>query len=219
MLLKHYGGKLKVSRITLSFIERVIAVLLNTLCSGWVHNNYGRIYMVDPLLIDSWCELPTYSLLQWKFFYAGEWDLLCKDLMDRKDFQYTYSRYVDGIDWSDTGSFEHMKQFIERNGSFDGWQSDTASIVERHRQLDNLYDSVKREGRLKFTFEVKPLDYRVDESICGLMTRSGRLVFGGAGQHRLAIARILKIKLIPIYLAAVHVERKSDWQEYLEQYL
>ena len=152
-------------------------------------------------------------------FYAGEWDILCKDLTDIKNFQYTYSRYVDGIDCSDTGSFEHMKQFIERNGSFDGWQSDTKSIVERHRQLDNLYDSVKREGRLKFPFEVKPLDYRVDEAICGLMTRSGKLVFGGAGQHRLAIARILKIKLIPIYLAAVHVERKSDWQEYLERYL
>ena len=201
-----------------SFLYKIRAYLLRNLLFNFTHENYGRIYLVNPMLVDKWCELPTYSLLRWQFFYTGKWDLILKDLMERPDFKFTYSRFVDGVNWDKTGSFEFMKSYIQKNGSFDGWDESDESIARRHHDLDVMYESVKSEERFKFVFEINPIQYSYVDSVLCAMTRDGSLVFAGAGQHRLAIARILQIKSLPICLAAVHAERKNDWFKYLSYY-
>lgn len=179
------------------------------------NRNYGcRIY-ANPNTVTHDSYFPTENLywLESRFFWRGDWDRPAASILERPDVQFTISRFVGGATWEETGSFEHMRNFIVRNGSFDGWSADQTSIETRHQALDQIWADLQAEGRLKTRAELDPNAEGEVGGILVFLGREGQLYFGGAGQHRLTMAQLLNFDEIPLWLGGVHWSLKARWRE------
>ena len=87
-------------------------------------------------------------------------------------------------------------------------------IIERFKLLDKAYDEAKKTGRLKTRKELDPSNFREKDGILVHIGKNGKPVFGGNGFHRLAIAKVLDLDLIPACIGIVDKESIK----YLDQY-
>ena len=121
----------------------------------------------------------------------------------------------DGVPWEETGVYEHLLQRIAENeGKFDGC-SNLGDVVERYRRLDELFASIRHEGRLRPRHEVSPGTFRESQGIGIHIDRNGGLVFSHRGTHRLAAALVLDLKVIPAQVGVVHRAAIKKWRREL----
>ena len=85
-------------------------------------------------------------------------------------------------------------------------------VYSRYQRLDNLYTYLKKGGRFKSQEQLLK-EHRGGGDIYIHIGRENNLIFGGGGCHRLAIAKILKLKSIPALLGIVHLEAIKNWHQ------
>ena len=137
----------------------------------------------------------------------GDWDINLRNVIDYKKIQWCIQYFEDGKSWVETGAIDHGTKKIKENGSWDGFKNEK-DIIRRYQKLDGVFESIKREGRLKTAYELG-LSKTPDKEIKGVyfhVDRNGEPIFAGAGWHRLAIAIILKLPYVPAQLGVVHPE-------------
>jgi hypothetical protein len=126
---------------------------------------------------------------------------------------YCLRHWVDGLSWRDAGAYDYMLEMIAV--SVDGVYDQCTcldDIKRRYEYLDRLYDHVERHG-LAPRGEIVVGTYReVGGSIIHLGPDAVPC-FGGAGYHRFAIARALKIRL-PAQIGCVHVSALNRLAEF-----
>ena len=76
-------------------------------------------------------------------------------------------------------------------------------IKNRYKKLDNIFNQIKLEGRLKTMKEMNPKNYREFGGPVIHIGPGGELFYGAGGTHRFAIAFILNFKL-PAMIGCVH---------------
>jgi hypothetical protein len=109
-----------------------------------------------------------------------------------------------GLSWEETGAYEHVLARVAASGRpFDGCR-DARDVVRRYTALDEVYDTVRAEGRLRCRDELGPGGYRERGGIYVHVDRDGNPIFGGGGTHRLAMALILGLRRVPAQLGVVH---------------
>jgi hypothetical protein len=112
-----------------------------------------------------------------------------------KKIKYCIEHWVNGVAWENTGAYE----FYQRQGFALG------QIMKRYEKLDKIFEEVRLNGRFRAKQEINPNNFREMDGIRINIGPSGQLIFGDGGTHRLAIALILDIAMIPAQVGCVYV--------------
>ena len=99
------------------------------------------------------------------------------------------ARYVEGRRWEDTELFSNIyRRRFEEGQEVRGCESFEALVKQYYTRVDHLYADMSRNG------------YRedADDLIPVVVSPDGNLVIGNQGNHRLAIAQVLKVPKIAV---------------------
>lgn len=123
-------------------------------------------------------------------------------IMKVKKIKCCVEHWVNGVPWEHTGIYDYMEMLLLKKGSVDGCKN-MNDVIERYKNLDALFEEVKKEGRLKTRTEINPKAYREHGGILIHIGPNGKPYFGMGGAHRFAIAQILGI-VMPAQLGIIH---------------
>ena len=132
----------------------------------------------------------------------GDWDLATKEFTKSLKFNACQQHFVKGIPWDETKAITYGLKRIAEQQKYDNCFNED-DLRKRYARLDDLWtktlaaqalpDEVTKNASLK-------------DSIIVHMTRDGTLIFGNKGFHRLAIARLARVKEITVVLGATHLQ-------------
>lgn len=140
---------------------------------------------------------------------GGEWDMFTSDFEDHELFVSIRRRFVDGEAWESTPYYRRALDSVSRGISF--WhQSRTVEEIDaRCAYVDSLFRSICEKGfvppagveegggRSGIAKTCQPTEVKVGFGRWGTPVHI-------TGRHRLSIARILGIPLIPVQIAVRH---------------
>ena len=112
------------------------------------------------------------------------------------------AHWINGQDWDSTGLLRRLTKQVEEAGIADCCRSER-DVIDRYERLDQLFDQVKMEGRLRSKIELG--GYREMGGVLIHIGPDGEFYFGGNGNHRLAIALALELDEIPAQLGSIHI--------------
>jgi len=113
------------------------------------------------------------------------------------------AHWVHDVPWEETSEIDRMKRAIARLGEHGGCRT-RADILNRCARLDTMFETIRREGRVRPQVETTPETFRELGGIGMHIGPGGTLIRAGNGRHRFAIARILKLPFIPVRIGWVH---------------
>jgi hypothetical protein len=124
-----------------------------------------------------------------------------------KHYKYIYcvKHWKNNISWKDAGAYDFLFQQILENGSKIDNCLTYDDVILRYDNLDILFDSIKRKGRLLTKNELDPCHFRENQGILMHFGPDGKPYFGGGGFHRLTIAKLLELDEIPVQVGIVHI--------------
>lgn len=147
---------------------------------------------------------------------AGDWDLNIIPFAELDKYKVCHARFSENKSWKDSNAYDLMLNLVEKTPGSDGCYN-IDDIVIRYNKLDDIFLSAKRNGRLLSVAEVNKKEFREQGGIYVHIGRSGNLIFGLGGCHRLSIAKILELDEIPVQLGVVHESAISNWTIALER--
>ncbi len=211
----------------------VTATRLRTRLRHSAPTNPYRIYWIDPSAITasiSWQELTS----DWSavvpdpfrnpnYYFAGgvldgEWDADRRPFDESVIYRSFCNHFRHGRPWAETDLYSQCVAVIESGDSPWGCASQ-AALDERCREIDQLYQSIDRNGyrtqQELARHDDQPLvaartnryAQTVDGEIALVVGRDGELLFYD-GRNRLAIAKLAGIEAVPVVILARH----SQWQ-------
>jgi hypothetical protein len=134
----------------------------------------------------------------------GDWDLAPKPrnrpLQESAIHLSAFKRYVEGVPWGETPIFADRLQAIAKHGTVD-YCTSREELVERYQRLDDVFGKVQNERELKLEEEVGG---SFVDNISVSITRTGGFLLATGGAHRLAIAQLLRLPSIEVYVLARH---------------
>jgi len=138
----------------------------------------------------------------------GDWDLAPLVVDETFKHRSVKQHFADGLPWRDTEMFRIYADLIQAGKIVRG-RSTIDELLEDYREVDALYESMKQRGfalpdHLKNRREALPHVH---------IGRAGEILYGRAGNHRLAIAKILNLDHI---ICLVHA-RHTEWQNLRER--
>jgi hypothetical protein len=140
----------------------------------------------------------------------GNWDISKLKFSDLLEYQ-ALSRHINGIEkWSLSIFADRMVKYMLMTDKksagaryrFKGFNAPGDFILHRERQIDSLIASIKKNGVLP----VKGSNCQNStlDDISVNISHTGKLLFNNRGHHRLSIAKILNISLIPVQIIVWH---------------
>lgn len=155
---------------------------------------------------------------------AGDWD--CEG--DRSRFEETTlyrgleQRFVDGREWEETALYERAKAQFEDGGTFRGYESLAEFRDVRCEYVDDLYRRIEEEGYRpnaqadhESASDDNPSEAAYAHHLEPLVVvgPTGEIHWA-EGYHRLAIASILDLDEIPVYVLCRH----EEWQRVRDRF-
>ncbi len=174
---------------------------------------YAELVFVDPCKIERvLSEDSSISRKDTGRVLGGCWDLNTFLLDDLPKYQICKKHFIDGDSRRDAGAFENMADLFlkhEKPDRCENWDD----VHRRYAGLDELYHFFKTGGVFKTRKELLGRRwFREKGGVYVHFDRSGEPGFGGGGCHRLALAKILKLQLIPVQVGVVHLEAVNVWR-------
>lgn len=133
-------------------------------------------------------------------------------ITDHPKIKYAIDHWVNGTSWENTGAYEYMEKLIEHKNRVDGCEN-IDDIVRRYKELDLIFEQIKKEGRMKTRKEIVNSNFREMDGVLIHIGIDGKPLFGGGGCHRFVIAHILQIP-IPSQIGCVHISAIPYLEEY-----
>lgn len=118
-------------------------------------------------------------------------------------------RWKLGMPWEDTGALD----FYKDKGL------DLERITRRHEILDSIFKKVKRDRKLTPKSQLRRINFREKGGIRINIGPSGEPVFVDDGTHRLAMALVAEIPVVPAQLGIVHINALNLLEEYRSNFL
>jgi len=142
-----------------------------------------------------------------------DWDDIQESIPLTDDFriQYCYKHWKEGNSWEKIGVYD----FMAGTKAYRDWPVE--KIKERFNILDEAFEETKKSGRLKTREEINPGNFREEDGILVHIAKDGEIIFGGNGFHRLAIAQVLKLDVIPACVGLVDRDAIPHLKEYRKQ--
>ena len=150
----------------------------------------------------------------WGQVKGGEWDLEnTVQIEEYTHYQAFNKHFIHGVSWECVADYRMQRKKQKNNLPYRGYE--TWDEVQQHYkrkymngQYDKLYQDIQQNG-----FQTQPIP-KSDPSACNYyaphMTigRDGEFIFWGDGHHRTAIAKLLELDNIPVYVYLRH----KQWQ-------
>lgn len=136
---------------------------------------------------------------------SGGWDIKADKIEQTNKFRGVIQRYVDGYEWNETDSYNHMVDLVEDGKRPDGCTT-VAEVEQRYEAIDRLYNRIRSEG-FQSGDELQSNRGEITD-VCVAVGRDGQLLLQGDGNHRVAIARVLSLEEIPVKISMRHLQ----WQ-------
>lgn len=181
----------------------------NLIRHGTAAPRWGELVWVDPEAVTSFVSSHNRSYTGQVI--GGDWDLATVPLIEHEKFVACHQHWVEGMPWEETGIIDLIVEDIEQYGSKDGCTT-REEVVSRYHQLDDIFEQVKEEKRLRTRQEVDPKAYREVGGIYIHIDRKDSPVFGNGGCHRLAIAHVVGLENVPAQVGVVHEEALGSWR-------
>jgi hypothetical protein len=139
---------------------------------------------------------------------SGDWDFDVIAFSTSLKYQGVVEHFEHGIPWGETTVFrKRYGPAMAERGEVMGCTSIDSLIRRYELTIDPLFDSLRSRG-------LRPPSIREGVSPVHVMVgRSGDLIWGAGGNHRLAIAKLLDVEWIPARVLVRHVE----WQAIRER--
>ncbi|UMZ74717.1 hypothetical protein [Natranaerofaba carboxydovora] len=137
---------------------------------------------------------------------AGDWDYDTVFIKEKSLYKACKKHWIEGVPWEKTGRYEAMLKNIYKRGDVDGCKT-IEDVIHRYKQLDNIFESVRKIGRLLTREELEGKNRWFAKGrgeIEVFIDREGKPIHGEGGNHRLAMAKILDLDLIPATIGVVH---------------
>lgn len=144
----------------------------------------------------------------------GDWDLDTRPIEAVKHIAMALSHWRDGVPWADTGAYENMLELVEARGGVHQGAHDLGGVVRRYEKLDETFDLVRREGRLRTRKELTGKGIREHGGVLMHLGRDAQPIYNGwTGCHRIAMALALDLPVIPAMIGAVHPGALPTWKQ------
>jgi hypothetical protein len=141
----------------------------------------------------------------------GEWDRITVPAETAK-ITGAVRHWTEGVPWEATGLIDlAMEQIAEHGGAYDGCRT-REDVERRYLLLDDAFEQVRTEGRLRPQGELDPSAFRESGGIIVHITRNGSAIWGRDGSHRIAMARSLGLEVIPAKVGVVHAGAVRGWR-------
>ncbi len=175
---------------------------------------------INPLGIT---RLSTYHVLtkqargsKWYDFgrvIDGDWDLFVDGkrnpaLEETSIHLSVHERYLRGKPWKQTPVWESKMAAIRDKGKIDGCRNET-ELAQRYENLDLVFRDIATNGWKPG----RPNADGPEDAISVSLTRSGGFMLATGGAHRVAIAKLLQLPEIEVYVLARH----KQWQDFREK--
>lgn len=113
------------------------------------------------------------------------------------NFNRIRSTFEHGIPPDLTGEFYWYLKNIEYGYSFDG-MSNYSDLLKRYSELKSIFDFAKNMQKLKTRKELRGQNFREKGGINVIQIANGGFIWAGGGLHRLVMAQVLRLNLIPV---------------------
>ena len=180
----------------------------NKLMYGRQYPKYAEQLWVDPKKVVA-VDHDKVMEIGWGNYSSGkvitEWPFSPEDyfsIMNLPKIRQCLLRYRDKLSWEETGAYVHYEQYRTTKTNAPKYRPDL--IVKRHQKFDAIFETVKKENRLRTVSELDPLAFREEGGILIHIGPDGELVFSETGSHRLGIALVSNIPRIPVMIGVVH---------------
>lgn len=131
----------------------------------------------------------------------GDWDLQRQEIEGTEKFRSIVQHFTEGKVWEETELFSIYADRFRRGEVVRGCRN-MDQLKKSYLQVDQIFSRLKTEG-----FR---LPQRGKDSLPHVhIARDGEILFGRGGNHRFAMARILKLENFPCVVHARH----ERWQE------
>ena len=148
---------------------------------------------------------------------AGDWDI--KNIVPVQDYIIYKSlndMFTHGLPWKNTELYKFIEHPIVSKKNNYMWGCKNINLLnKRGEYLHNLFENIKKNGVLKHEFVKNENDIDDDEIMIGF-DRHGTPIAISQGNHRLAIAKILKIKTVPVKVYVRHTDWSNTRQEIID---
>ena len=142
----------------------------------------------------------------------GDWDLQNRKFNELDFFRSYEERTLKGTKWEELPYYRRVLWQIENGDNKWGCQN-KQDLDERCRKLDSIFYDMKQNGYKSREMQRKELRkgerLKEDDEISVNIGRHGELIFNN-GRHRLALAKIARIKEVPVTITIRH----SEWEEF-----
>jgi len=172
---------------------------------------------VDPNLVQ--LHSTDRTMMQWMGRErGGDWDLQFVGVEEYPKAVYCRKRWVLGQSWEAAGAYDFVSKLVQKSetGVIDGCRTE-ADIVARFDRLDELFETVRFQKFLSSRTFKRNGVRREKDGIRVHIGRCGSLMTRGGGTHRLAMARILELPIVPASLGVVHEDAIPFLQELRKQ--
>jgi len=219
ILALHPSG-LEIARLVIFKMWRIRANLI----SRTRNFDINDIYWVNPDIIENACVGLNYRKQDFNKYLdrgkilSGNWDLGKIKFTETPVYQSFIKHFLEGEKWEDTLLYKILIEEIEKKGTPYGCEG-KADLDIRLKGIDRLYKDIQEKGYksqkeiLSSEKFVSPL-FQIGDEIVVRIGRNGEILFED-GQHRLAIAKILKLALIPIKITVRH----DNWYSFRKEVL
>lgn len=144
---------------------------------------------------------------------GGAWDRPenCQLLGETTMYEGLRERFEDGKRWEETAYLDWAEEKFEKNDRFRDCEDIEEFRETRCAEIDELVENIRNEGyrpNYETTYETPgDVEYISDLEPLALVGRSGEIIWT-EGFHRLAIAQMLDVEEIPVYV----LRRHEQWQ-------
>jgi hypothetical protein len=194
--------KLVIYRIAVWTVIKLTVMMRKLYTTRYTDANPYKIIYVNPADIEN-ATFDYFSKCR-GFVVRGDWDINGKLYMERDIPKSIEQRFVEGVNWSETVMAPKY---------------DDLTLEKRAELIEKLFLRIRSEGYMsqielleqnpeaawnRLNNTIHPLSNEIAVDI----GRNGEFLWNICGQHRLAIAKILKVKRIPVQVFARH----EQWQ-------
>lgn len=172
-----------------------------------VYDEYGDKTHFKDKVFDPWDDIGR--------VVGGDWDQLERRFEELPVYKSFDAHFNIGIKWEDTEFFKYNVKEINKGKVY--WRcSSINDLIDRCKKIDLLFENIKKYG---YKSQKEIASERIEDPIQKFriigdeitvnIGRNGDLFFND-GRHRLCIAKILKIKEVPVRILVRH----ENWQKF-----
>ena len=168
----------------------------------------AKIVWVNPQSIKSKLN---YDLdLVFNEIRPGDWDIERRACLENvAKHRSIAQRFVQGLEWKDTEIFRrHYARRFGKGDTIRGALNSEDLAQKYSKEIDALFEDMRKNGFVM----TRDADGHLHSLPHLHIGRTGELILGNNGNHRVAIAKVLEIERIPCWVRSRH----SLWQEVRE---